>query len=153
MTVQEQLSIYFKGNYSAVLFVTELLDLWHIWDDLIDKDKPVLDATINHAFITALVTLPRNDFYQANFWVLNPIVSSAITNWIASTTLEREEDSLDIAYRLRSSYLDILSMVAEIIGGRDWATFVSIDLQKASNLRKPFSTYVLDVATEKEVRG
>ena len=158
MTLQEQLSIYFKGNYSAVLFVTELLGLWHTWDDLIDQDKPLTDEQINSAFIGALVKLPRNDFYQANFWLINPIVSNAITNWITSTSLERDDseyalDTLDIAYKLRNSYLDIISTCAEIIGGREWASAVIVDSQKASSIRKPFADYKADLDIEKGLRG
>lgn len=112
-----------KGDAAAAEFMLQMCRVMHLWDDLIDKDKAVSDAQINEAFQLALVDIPRNPFYARNFTALNTLVQTAITNWHVATRMEREGGDYEksIAFILRSSYMDLFTQVAQIVGGPEWA--------------------------------
>lgn len=122
---------WMKGDTAAAQFVVNLHGIFEIWDDLIDKDKPVSDANINAAFMGALVILPRNPFYQAHFTLLNPLVESAILDWHTANALEAKKDeaSLREAYVIRCSFYVVPVMCARIIGGQEWAQSVNLSLR------------------------
>ena len=108
------------GNRDAAVFVAMVFRVFHAWDDLIDKDVPITDAEINMAFYLAMVQIPRNPFFRANFAELSPIISQAIANWMFATAAEREAPS-EVTFVVRSSYIDILLKAAEIVGGVNYA--------------------------------
>lgn len=141
MAIHDSLGIYFKNNEMAVNYIVDFLATWHIWDDLIDKDKPITDASINQAFINAFIKLPRNPFYQANFGILNPLMESAFVHWFAANELESKKEHLNIAYDLRNAYLNIIVTCANIIGGMEWASLVAIDVQKKLKENDSFDDY------------
>ena len=142
MAIRDLAVIYFKGNEAAVDYIADFLAAWHIWDDLIDKDKPITDESINQAFINAFIKLPRNPFYQANFGILNPLMENAFINWFAANNLEQQNQNLRTAYDLRNTYLNIIVTCANIIGGVEWASLVAIDVQKNLNENDSFEEYV-----------
>lgn len=74
----------------------------------------------------ALVVLPRNAFYQANFASLNAVLANASTNWTIATDLERAGGVAGkrTAYVLRASYVDLVTHCALLLGGMDWARAV-----------------------------
>lgn len=110
-----------QGNRDAVLFVQKLFDAAHFWDDLIDRDKKLDDATIHANLYALAVEIPSNPFYQRHQASLMPLIVMAVHNWRHATDLERAGDSLEVAFVLRSSYADILVMCAHLIGGPDHA--------------------------------
>lgn len=122
MTQDELFTIVARGDDSAVDFLSMVREIAHIWDDLIDKDKPVSEHQINDAFLMALVGLPNNRFYSSNFSKLNPILLSAANNWRVANALERQGDIEDkrIAFVIRSAYADLIIQTAFIIGGSEW---------------------------------
>ena len=67
----------------AIRFLHELFHMMHVWDDLIDKDKPIDDAAVNSAFTSLLVHIPANPFYQRFFSHLHPLISVATLDWLA----------------------------------------------------------------------
>lgn len=134
---------YFKGNESAVSFIEDFFAAWHIWDDLIDKDKSITDEAINQAFINVFIKLPRNTFYQIHFGILNPLMENAFINWFAANKLEQSKQNLETAYELRNTYLNIVITCANIIGGTDWAALVAIDVQKNLKNNDSFEEYAL----------
>lgn len=142
MAINDLTRGYFNGNESAVSFIEDFFAVCHIWDDLIDKDKPLTDTDINRAFVIAFIKIPRNQFYQANFGILNPLMEHAFVNWFAANNLEKQKEHLDIAYDLRNTYLNIIVACAGIIGGVDWAASVAIDVQKNLNKNDSFEDYV-----------
>jgi hypothetical protein len=121
-----------RGNIDAENFIQTLGNIAHVWDDLIDKDRTPTDEEINHCFWQALVELPRNRFYQAHFQELQPLVCIAIQNWMAANTLEKEKRSgdLEIAFIIRSSYINIVIHSALLLGGYEWAKAVTPDLRR-----------------------
>lgn len=142
MAVLDTVRPLFKHNEDAALFIDELIAIWHIWDDLIDKDKPLTDADINKAFLGALVTLPRNKFYHDYFGILSPIMENAFINWLGSNKLEASKGDLSIAFDLRNSYVNIITACAHIIGGPNWAQDVAIEVHKALRNVESYDEYV-----------
>lgn len=151
---QEIVAQAVKGHPAAVDFLLALMDMAHVWDDMIDRDVQVSDSSINRAFWNALVVLPGNSFYQQYFTQLHPLVVSAIVNWRAATTMEREGGELDqhIAFTLRSSYTDIIVQCALIIGGPDWAEAVAVMARRFVQ-SEGYNQYILNLQMEQNVRG
>lgn len=122
-----------KGDQSAIEFCASIIDVSALYDDLIDKDKPITDEMIHHLMWVALVVLPRNTFYQNNFHVFNPLIMNAIQNWKLANQLEKEQagaDDLSIAFIVRSSYADILRMVAYCLGGDAYALECGVAIRR-----------------------
>lgn len=120
----EQLRHLCRGNQSALEFCAAIVDIAAWYDDLIDKDQPITDGMIHQLMWATMVTLPRNTFYRQHFEMLNPLVINTIHNWRIANELERTQagkDDLSIAFIIRSSYADILRMVALLVGGESYA--------------------------------
>lgn len=120
-----------KGNEEAARFLECWMSVIEIWDDLVDKDKPVTDTEINSAFFSALINIPRNGFYQANFARLNTIMESVITDWHTANALEATKDEvmLRTSYVMRCGAYAVISMCAAIVGGPEWGRAVNTELR------------------------
>jgi hypothetical protein len=115
------------GNQDAIRFLDDITEVLHFWDDLIDRDHDLMDAKINKIMWTALVTLPRNPFYVQHFVSLNAVLVTAIINWQVATDFERKPYSDNdevIAFIIRSSYIDLMTLVAVLCGGQDHAATI-----------------------------
>lgn len=125
-----------KGDLEALAFLQLITSILHSWDDLIDKDKRLTDAQINECFWQALVVLPRNKFYAKYFAELNPILISAILNWITANQLEDDYlfhgDTMasEIAFIIRSTYCELVIQSAMLIGGFEWGQTISFQVRK-----------------------
>lgn len=121
-----------KGDKEAIAFIKTLFLALHLWDDLVDQDKPLEAAGIRQVFWGLLVALPANGFYVRNFTTLQPSIISAILNWESSNILEQHQQKgdLEIAFILRSAFIDIVLMCAFIVGGADWARDSNITLRR-----------------------
>jgi len=121
-----------KGNSDAERFLLDFVAVLHLWDDLIDKDKTPSDEEIHDCFWKALVEIPSNAFYQSHRHILTPIIVTSITNWLTANRLERDGGLPEqrIAYIIRSSYIDVATIVATIIGGRDFAVLAQLQMRK-----------------------
>ncbi|MBI4293630.1 MAG: hypothetical protein HY661_19310 [Betaproteobacteria bacterium] len=128
---REQLLRFFRGDEAAVELAFMLARISHIWDDLIDKDKPVSDHQVNAAFWLALVGVPANPFYQQHSEDLRPVMASGILNYAAANALERRGDlhSLEIAHVIRYSIADTVLLMATLAGGYAWGMEVASDLR------------------------
>jgi hypothetical protein len=99
----EQKLEWFGGNTDALNLLHSLVDLVHIWDDLIDKDKPVTDSDINKAFLTALVYIPANPFYKTIEAQVLPMWVTAASAFEVANKFEKDKDEhgIEIAHNLR----------------------------------------------------
>ena len=142
-----------KGNRDAADFLATIVAVLHFWDDLIDKDQQLTDKDINDAFWKALIVLPRNNFYREHFHLLNPLLMAAIHNWSAATKLEREGDSGDkhIAFILRSSYVDLITQSALLVGGPEWAEEVTPTIRRFTH-SEGYEGYLKNLAEEESRR-
>ncbi|MGZ9893020.1 hypothetical protein ACXXNA_05625 [Bordetella bronchiseptica] len=148
----EQAARWMQGNESAVDFLRIAFRVAHLWDDLVDRDKVLGDDDVNAGMFDALVRLPRNAFYRANFDALNPILANAITNWQVATELERSGGKAGrrTAYALRAAYLDLVSHAALLIGGPQWARQVGVEVRQ---LAEPYGEYLINLEAELAARG
>lgn len=131
-SIKMTLNVAFNGNVSAIDYIMELYKIAHIWDDIIDKDKPLADNDVHKAFIATLVILPYNEFYRQNIDYLLPLQHNAILQWIDANALEKmDTNSKHKAYMLKASFLQIVNCCAALIGGNDWAIEIGADLRNA----------------------
>ena len=130
---QEAMQRVCLGNQDAVRFLSDITDVLHLWDDLIDRDHELADVHINKIMWLALVALPRNPFYAQHFLALNSVLVTAIVNWQIATDVERTSHSDNeevIAFIIRSSYIDIITLVAVLCGGPEHATTIMREVRQ-----------------------
>ena len=154
MTREEFFQVVAKDTTAAVSFLSAISDIAHTWDDLIDRDVPVSDAAINRAFMLALLALPNNSFYSAHFAQLNPLLLSAINNWFVANELEKldTDEAKRIAFITRSSYADLITCVAFIVGGQEWVLDVGPKIRLFVH-SEGWQGYQENLATERIVRS
>lgn len=142
------------GDADAEQFVRSIVQIAHVWDDLVDRDIPAPDDLIDKAFWLALVEIPANPFYQRNGPTLRALTANSIINWQIATRVERsgEEGGLEFAYILRSSFVDLLTQTALILGGPAHAVAVGERVRRATH-HEGFAGYVKALAAEAAERG
>ena len=120
---------WFGGNQSAVDFLVALSSIAELWDDLVDKDKQPSRKEIDAVFWNALVTLPTNEFFNANKAFLMPLVIQSINAWQDSVELENGNTN-DRAYALtlRIISLQIAPMIVLLLRGQEAMRDVSTDM-------------------------
>ena len=145
---------FLKGDVGAVNFVVRIFRALHVWDDLIDKDKPVADDEIHAVFWDLLIGLPADKFYQAHLGLLSSTLVNSVVNWHIANKLEREGDEKDrsIAFILRGAYIDVLSASALIVGGLDWAREIGPAIRRWAH-EESFDQYLTNFAKECEARN
>lgn len=119
-----------KGNELAADFLTTVIGILHVWDDLIDGDHEMTAQAINDAMWDALITLPRNSFYVKNFGDLNPVLAMAIQNWKIANDFENDNEQMEVAFVIRSAYVDLVTMTATLCGGRDFGYAIGKEARK-----------------------
>ena len=135
MTADERklLLDFLLGNEDAANLCEDVLYVAHLWDDQIDRDRIRTDAEVNQGWYKALVSIPRNPFYRQHFDLINPVVMIAISDWMTATKYERESPCLDklaTAFVIRSSYLNVLVMCANIVGGSHYGASMAPALRE-----------------------
>lgn len=112
----------YQGHTEAKRLSFMLLDVAHIWDDLVDRDKPVDNVQIDRAFLAALIHLPRHPlWFPAG---LDHHVLNVFLRWRDATYLETHtpsEDDLNKAYMLRAGLYDVFVIIAHFLYGDAWA--------------------------------
>lgn len=116
----ESLLGFLLGNVDAVHMVETLARSSHIYDDLIDQDKPVAADGVHELVWRLLVELPLNPFYRQHQDAIRPVLITAILNWQAATDIERDgiEEELHVSHALRYALADVLLLAMTIVGGR-----------------------------------
>ena len=119
------------GDPNAVAFLLDVFNIGEIWDDLIDGDKPVSHHDISVAFTTALIRLPANPFYQAYQKKLSGCMTSGIHAWLDANEYERGDDNdKAYAYVLRVWYMELITLVCELLHGFDYTRSISMDVRR-----------------------
>ena len=125
MSDSEALAEAFCGDKDAVALAFHLARVADVWDNLIDRDKPVTPEDINDAFWLALVEIPRNQFYLRHMGHLQPLIAHSIFNYQIANAYETGavpgEEAGVLAHVLRYSVADVIVHMAYLAGGRDWA--------------------------------
>lgn len=121
-----------KNDALATEFCVDLMNIYQVWDDLIDRDKEYTDTDINTVFQTLLISLPKNEFYMRFQSELSPLIMSSILKWYDSNEMEKEkkESDLHMAYMLRAEIYSIFCYVAFLVGGLNHAKKVGISIRR-----------------------
>ena len=138
------------SDRDALAFLRMASEIAHVWDDLRDRDRDVPRETLDRVFWLALIELPANPFFRANESVLRPVLAQSILNWQIANTLESNDERLEIAYIIRSSYIDLAVMSALIVGGPEHAAKVGVSLRMWNHAETP-QEYLANL--KKERRG
>ena len=111
------------GNADAARLVSDLARISHVYDDLIDGDKPKDDAAVHEAMWKALIDIPSNAFFLAHRHAFLPILATGILNWRAANDMQASgcAEQLHIAHALRYSIADALMLAMLLTGGPDHA--------------------------------
>jgi len=114
---------WFGGDQDALNMYRMFVDLAHIWDDLIDKDKEISERDINNAFLICLVYLPLNPFYQLIQRDIMPMWITVVSSYEVANKFEREKDErgLEAAHMLRYAAGNILAYAIHIAVGPELA--------------------------------
>lgn len=110
---------FFGGNIDALNMYKMFIDLSHTWDDMVDKDNDLTEDRINNAFLTCLVYLPCNPFYQKIQRAIMPMWITVVSAFQTGNRFEKEKDEhgLEIAHNLRYAAGHILAYaVHECVG-------------------------------------
>lgn len=110
---------WFGGNQDALSMYRMFVDLAHIWDDLVDKDKPASETSINNAFLICLVYLQANTFYRSIQEQIWPMWITVVSSYETANKFEKDKDlhGLEIAHGLRYSAGQIIAYAVHICVG------------------------------------
>lgn len=124
---------WFGGNQDALNMYRAFVDLAHTWDDLVDRDVPVEQSKINQAFLTCLVYLPANPFYQSIQPQVLPMWLTVVSAYETANAFEQAKDAhgIEIAHGLRYAAGNILAYAVHVCVGPEKAREVLPDMWKA----------------------
>jgi hypothetical protein len=118
------------GDPYAIAFILAFADACELFDDMIDKDKPVEDAHVIRVLFSLITELPLNPFFDAYKAQLIPILVTGINAWLDSNELEKGDENEQVfAYVLRDWYMEFVSFVIYLVRGRDYMREVSMDVR------------------------
>jgi hypothetical protein len=115
---------------AAIQFILDFSDTCELFDDLIDKDKPISDAHVVRVLFKVLTEMPLNPFFDHHKARLIPIIVTGINAWLDANSLEQGDDNdLVFAYVLRDWYMEFVAYVIYLVRGRDYMRAVSLDVR------------------------
>lgn len=138
MTEEDQLAFsvafdrFFKGNAAAARMCADFVTVAHVWDDLVDADKPVPASTADMAFRKMMLEIPANEFYRANFAFLQPVIVMIWAQWSAANGMETHpfKGDREKAFMLRASLYQLFHACAVLCGGFDWAAEIGPEVYR-----------------------
>ena len=123
---------WFGGDQDALNMFHAFVDLAHIWDDLVDRDKPVSADKVNQAFLTCLVYLPANPFYRSIQDHIFPMWLTVVSAYETANFFEANKDAhgLEIAHGLRHASGNIIAYAMHVCVGPEKAKEFLPDMWK-----------------------
>jgi hypothetical protein len=142
MTIKEE---WFGGNQAALDIYIHIIRLIEVWDNLIDKDKPVSESEINDAFLVCLFHLPLNPVYKHLQDHIAPMWLTVVNSYEAANSFERlgDEHSLELSHILRYTLCNIIGYIMTYCLGREKAKD-AIPLMWKKIVRERFSEYSIE---------
>ena len=124
---------WFGGNQDALNMYRMFVDLAHLWDDLVDKDKDVSEDAINNAFLICLVYLPANPFYRQIQEAVLPMWLTVVSAFQTANHFEREKDphGIEIAHGLRYAAGNIMAYAVHVCVGPEKAKEILPEMWKS----------------------
>jgi hypothetical protein len=146
----------FGGRTPAVTFIILIFQVLHIYDDLVDQDRPPSTDDIHKCFWIALLELPLDPFFRKHEAILRPILMNSILNWRVANEIEnsKEQDKrhLGVAWILRAAYLDLLSLSLALERGVDYSISAGQLLRDWAHA-ETFESYLTNLENEKAARN
>lgn len=123
---------WFGGNQDALNMYRMFVDMTHVWDDLVDKDRSLSEDDINRAFMIALVYLPANPFYRSIQQAIMPMLVTTMSAYHTANHFEKTKDlhGLEIAHGLRYAAGHIIAYAVNVCIGPDKAKEVMHEVWK-----------------------
>jgi len=142
---------WFGGNQDALNMYRMFIDMIHVWDDLIDKDKEVTEDDINRAFMIALAYLPANPFYRRIQQDIMPMCVSMIHAYQAANHFEKTKDDhgVEIAHGLRYAAGHIIAYAVVVCVGNEKAKEIMPELWK-DIVNERFDDYRKEVISDEK---
>lgn len=138
MEEREFLLELLKGNEPAVDLCLMVGRISHVWDDVLDGDRPVSALDLHQAFFDAMITVQEHPFMVQHRADLQPALRLAIFDWIAANELEEGSDhDRTLAFCLRDSLSAFAVQCAHLIGGPAYAA------QNSARVRRFFQDETL----------
>lgn len=111
------------GNHDAAKFVVDIATVSHIYDDLVDGDKPVPPAAGHDLVWRLLFEIPVNSFFVEHQATLRPVLVTSLLNWRAANEMEQGAvlEELRISHVTRYALADVLLICMLLAGGKDHA--------------------------------
>lgn len=123
-----QLLEWFGGDEFAVQFVTDIIQIAEVWDDIVDGDTLDL-RQVDSAMTAAMLRLPLNPFYREHGHYLTPLIIQAINTWKVSNALSNgNRDQRAVAFTLRHMDLQLVQAVVQLTQGQDMAREIGIEI-------------------------
>ena len=120
---------FYKANSGAIALSFMLLEVAHLWDDLIDGDK-VDEDDINRIFRYLIYDIPMNPVYNL-IPGIHVHLLSIFLRWRDATEMEKEENpDLEKTYMLRAGIYDLFSLIAFHLHGDKWAKEIGPSVRK-----------------------
>jgi hypothetical protein len=130
------------GDANAAAFLLLFSDMCEVFDDLIDKDKPVTDEDIIRTLFSAMVDIPMNPFFAQYRHQIVPVVITGINAWLDANKLERgSKDDQVLAYVLRDWVIELVMFVIYLTRGRSYLHSVSMDVRSYFNHHETLDQY------------
>lgn len=117
-----------NGNAAALSYLSSIMACVELWDDLIDRDKPVSDSDINGLMVAMMVSLPSNEFFTLNKSYLLPLTVTCINAWMDSNELQKSDDKRlrQSAWWLKQMGVELYAAVSYLTGGFSHMRTVSL---------------------------
>lgn len=128
--IRDKKLLEWTGDINAVWFVRQFGDICEVFDDLVDKDKPVTDADIARTLFVCLTELPLNPFFDKYKHQLIPVIVTGINAWLDANVLEKgSQNDRVFSYVLRDWYAEIIAYCIYLCRGRDYMRSVSMEVR------------------------
>lgn len=109
------------GNDAALRFMWALWCFTHMFDDLVDKDKPVAQAVAGRELVRFVEQIALNPFFRNHATTLTTLLVSAINRWVLGDEMAMSDDAgkRTMARSVRCGDIDVYLHIAYLVGGWD----------------------------------
>ena len=114
----------YQNDTEAVRVSMELVQMLHVWDDLIDKDVKISNQEINAAFVAALCEISGSWLWDANAAALARV---AFLKWQTANYFEAnsaDENQKLMSFVFRAGFIDLFYYFAYKMYGMEWVQHV-----------------------------
>jgi len=126
----------------AVDFIRQFSDCCELFDDMIDKDKPIPDDHVVRVLFSVLTEMPLNPFFDRFKHQLIPVMVTGINAWLDANILEKGSDNDKVfAYVLRDWYAELIAFVIYLTRGRNYLRSVSMEVRNFFTHHESLETY------------